>query len=186
MKKIIFRALMLLSMAIMVAFTVVPAPHQIPDNNRVAPAVVYQKPPATALTLSTPNLTVVQNNEVCVEVTATGFDQILTMQYSMNWDPHVLKFKDLRRFGLSSLDTRNFGQHLLDKGVLTFSWYDQKLVGMTHEDGFVLYEMCFDAIGKPGSETTIEFTSKPTVVEISNAAGVFLDLRTETGKVNIE
>ena len=170
----------------MAAFTLVPPVHQIPDSNRFVPEVVYQKPPVATLTLTTADLEVAQNEEVCVAVSAKGFEQIMTMQYSMSWDPTVLKFKEFKNFGLGGLDDRCFGLHLLDRGIITFSWYDQKLVGVTKEDGFEMYEMCFDAIGEPGSETSIEFTSKPTVVEISNASSVFLDLRTDTGNITVQ
>jgi hypothetical protein len=186
MKHKFHRFLLFLSIAIMAAFTFVPPVHQIPEGNRFVPEVVYQKPPVATLTLSTSDLAVAKNEEVCVAVSAKGFEQILTMQYSMNWDPKLLKFKEFKRFGLPGMDTRNFGQHLIDKGTLTFSWYDQKLLGITKDDGVMLYEMCFEAIGEKGNETSVEFTSKPTIVEISNASGVFLDLRTDVGKIKIQ
>ena len=182
MKHTIHHFLLFFCIAIMAAFT--PA-HQTPDNNRLVPENTYQKPPVMALTLTTVDKVVAKNEEVCIAVSAKGFEKIMTMQYSMNWDADILKFKELKNFGLEGMDTRNFGQHLIDKGILTFSWYDQKLIGVTKKDDTVLYEMCFDPIGSPGSETRVEFTSKPTVVEISNAASLFLDLRTDLGKIKI-
>ena len=186
MKHYIYRFFLFFCIAIMAAFTLVPPAHQIPDNNRFVPEVVYQKPPVATLTLTTQDLEVEKNKEVCVSVTANGFEQILTMQYSMNWDPNLLTFKNFKRFGLPGMDGRNFGQHLLEKGILTFSWYDQSLHGITKEDGVLLYELCFEANGEKGSETSIEFTSKPTLVEISNANGAFLDLRADIGKIVIQ
>ncbi len=186
MKHKIYRIFLFLSIAIMAAFTLVPPVHQIPESNRFVPEVVYQKPPVATITLSTADASVVKGEEVCVAVAANDFKQILTMQYSMAWDANVLKFKQIKNYGLDGLDNRNFGLHLLDEGVLTFSWYDQALLGVTKDDGVRLYEMCFEATGETGSETTIEFTSKPTMIEIANASSVFLDLRTETGKVKIE
>lgn len=186
MKHHIYRFLLFFSIAIMAAFTLVPPAHQIPENNRIEPEVVYQKPPVGKLTLVTIDQAVAKGEEVCVNVSANGFEQILTMQYSMNWDPKVLKFKDFKNFGLGGMDARNFGLHLLDQGILTFSWYDHKLVGVTKEDGVSLYELCFEAIGEVGNETSLEITSKPTVIEISNASSVFLDLRTEMGKITIQ
>ncbi|MEO1260853.1 MAG: cohesin domain-containing protein [Bacteroidota bacterium] len=186
MKQKIYRILLFFCIAIMAAFTLVPPAHQIPDNHRFVPEVVYQKPPVATLTLTTADLEVAKAQEVCVAVTANGFEQILTMQYSMNWDPKVLQFNNFKNFGLPGMDERNFGRHLLDEGIITFSWYDQQLAGISKEDGTVIYEMCFDAIGDPDSSTSIEFTSKPTVVEISNAASVFLDLRTDSGTISIK
>ncbi len=186
MKHHIYRFFLFFCIAIMAAFTLVPPVHQIPESNRFVPEVVYQKPPVATLTLTTKDLEAVKGSEVCVAVEASGFEQILTMQYSMNWNPKLLTFKNFKRFGLPGMDGRNFGQHLLDKGIMTFSWYDQSLHGISKEDSSLLYEMCFEAIGEKGSETSIEFSSKPTVVEISNANGVFLDLRTDVGKITIQ
>ena len=186
MKHKIYRFVLFFCIAIMAAFTLVPPAHQIPDNNRFVPEVVYQKPPVPTLTLTTSDLEVSKEEEVCITVSANGFEQILTMQYSMNWNPKVLHFKNFKSFGLPGMDERNFGRHLLDEGIITFSWYDQQLTGVSKVDGSVLYEMCFDAIGEPGTATSIEFTSKPTVVEIANASSVFLDLRTDSGTVSIK
>lgn len=185
MKRKIHHFLLFLAIALMAAFTLVPPAHQIPDNNRFVPEVVYQKPPVATLTLSTREMVATKDEEVCVQVAASGFEQILTMQYSMHWDPALLKFERLQGFGLPGMDERNFGRHLIEKGIMTFSWYDQNLRGLTRDDGTVLYELCFSAIGEAGSETTLQFSSKPTVVEISNAASNFLDLRTDTGKITI-
>ncbi len=186
MKHKIYRFFLFVAIAIMAAFTLVPPAHQIPESNRFVPEVVYQKPPVATITLSSAEAIAAKGEELCVPVTAKGFEQILTMQYTMTWDANVLKFKEIRNYGLDGMDNRNFGTHILEKGILTFSWYDQALRGVTKEDGFKLYELCFDAIGDAGSETQVDFSSKPTVVEISNSSSVFLDLRTETGKISIE
>ena len=186
MKNKLFRFLLFFCIAIMASFTLVPPAHQIPDNNRFVPEVIYQIPPVESLTLATMDMKVAKDEEVCMAVSAKGFKDILTMQYSMNWDPAILKFKYFKTFGLKGMDARNFGQHLLDKGILTFSWYDQNLVGISHEDGVELYELCFVAVGEKGSETSLEISSKPTVVEIANASSIFLDLRTDTGKIKIK
>ncbi len=186
MKKRFFPALLLITSAFWAAFSVAPRPVH-PSENCVP---LWQKnipePSAGTLTLSVAEQEVERNETACLTVTASGFAEILTIQYSMNWNPEVLKFKEFKSFGLPGMDTRNFGLHLLEKGIITFSWYDQKLMGISKDDGVSLYEMCFEAIGAAGSETRVEFTSKPTVVEISNAASAFLDLRTETGTIKIK
>jgi len=186
MKYKIRRFFLFFSIAIMASFTLVPPVHQIPEANRFVPEVVYQKLPVETITLSTVDATARKGEEVCVAVTVKGFQNILTMQYTMNWDPKVLKFKEIKNFGLKGLDDRNFGFQIKDKGLLTYSWYDQALKGVTMDDGFQLYELCFEAVGDPGSETTIGFSSTPTVIEISNSSSVFLDLRTDDGIIKIE
>ena len=124
--------------------------------------------------------------EVCIPVSARNFDRILSMQFSVNWDPDVISLKDIRNYALAGLSERNFGFHLLDKGLLTFSWYDAQLSGVTENDDFQLYELCFIANGKPGDETKIEFTSTPTVIEVANADSEFLRVHPHAGRVYID
>jgi hypothetical protein len=184
MKNLRYR-LLLLFIVLVSAFSFVPPTHQLPERNRFNPVAVYELPPVAALTLAASDVVTKQGETVCMSVTSKGFEQILSMQYSMNWDPKVLKFKEVRSFGLNGMSAQSFGAHITDKGVLTFSWYDPGLRGFSKPDGHRLYEVCFEAIGKPGASTKFAITGKPTPVEIVNSASVFLDLRTEGGSVRM-
>ncbi len=185
MEKLRYR-LLLLFIVVMSAFSFVPPPHKIPERNQFIPEVVYEVPPVAALTLTASNHVAAKGEVVCVEVKTKGFEQILSMQYSMNWDAKVLKFKEVRSFGLTGMSIQSFGPHLSDKGILTFSWYDPSLRGFSKPDGHKLYDVCFEAVGPPGSKSSFEFSGKPTVIEIANSASVFLDLRTEAGQVTVK
>lgn len=185
MKNFRYRFL-LLFIVIVSAFSFVPPPHKIPERNQFIPTVVYELPPVAALTLFAPKLKAMKGETVCIPVKTKDFEQILSMQYSMSWDAKVLKFKEVRNFGLSGMSAQSFGGHLAANGILTFSWYDPALRGFSKPDGTTLYEVCFDAIGNPGSKSAFEFSGKPTSVEIANSASVFLNLKTENGEVKIE
>jgi hypothetical protein len=142
-------------------------------------------PPVAALLLTASNLEAPKNSEACVSVTARDFKDILSMQYTMQWDPKVLEFKEVRNYGLPGMKENNFSTHLAMEGKLTFSWYDPRLVGLTKADGVKFYDVCFQTVGKPGTVSKFEFSSSPTVVEIADAKGVFLDLRTDGGEIKI-
>jgi len=186
MKEKIKHFLLLAGLVMLAAFTFVPPAHNVPVNNRFIPEVVYEIPPVDSLTLTATNIAAPKNSEACIEVKTSDFNKILSMQYSMNWDPNVLKFKEVRAFGLPAMSKNNFGAHLTEKGILTFSWYDPNLRGMTKNGEIKLYEVCFDVIGEPGSQAQFAFNGKPTIVEITNAAGVFLNLRTQGGLVEVK
>lgn len=177
--------LLLLFIVVVSAFSFVPPPHKIPERNQFIPTVVYDIPPVAALTISASKLTAKQGETVCVEVKAKDFEQILSMQYSMNWNPKVLKFKEVRNFNISGMSIQSFGTHITSKGMLTFSWYDPALRGFSKPDGTELYEVCFEAIGNPGTSSTFEFSGNPTSIEIVNSSSVFLNLKTESGEVKI-
>jgi hypothetical protein len=177
--------LLLLLIVIISAFSFVPPPHKLPERNQFIPTVMHELPPVGTLTVSAPKLAAQKGETVCVPVKAKDFQQILSMQYSMNWDAKVLKFKEVRNFGLEGMSNQSFGAHLAAKGILTFSWYDPALHGFSKPDGTALYEVCFEAIGNPGTKSAFEFSGQPTSIEIANSASVFLQLKPENGEVKI-
>ena len=178
--------LILLFIVVVSSFSFVPPPHKIPERNQFIPEVVFEVPPIAALTLTATDVVAAKGETVCVEVKTKDFEQILSMQYSMNWNPNSLKFKEVRSYGLNGMSIQSFGAHLVQKGILTFSWYDPALHGFSKPDGTKLYEVCFEVVGEPGSKSRFEFSGKPTSVEIANSSSVFLDLRTTGGDVKIE
>ncbi len=139
-----------------------------------------------SLPMSISNAAASKGSEACLSVTASQFNQIVSMQYTMTWDPKVLKFKEVKGFGLPGLNAQNFGARAADKGILAYSWFDANVQGITKPDGTKLYEVCFETIGKKGSSTAVEFADAPVVIEISNADSQFLDIAPSNGKVEVE
>lgn len=186
MKHRLSRILVLAGLVLLSAFTLYPPVHTVPERHAFTAVPSADLPAAGSITLLAGSGTVRKGEQICVPIKARQFEDILSMQFSINWDAEMLSFKKLSSFSLEGLSERNFGMHLLDKGVLTFSWYDPKLLGVNQPDDALLYELCFEATGEAGHETKIEFTSKPTLVEVTNAASEFLDFKSETGIISIE
>lgn len=160
--------------------------------NRETPVVSSPAATATPVVASQPPLklagqlkTTSAGQEVCVDVSVANFSMLLSMQYSIKWDPKVLTFKEVRKFGLPYLGTDNFGAHRSKEGVLTFVWIDQALKGTTVADGGVIYQVCFTATGKPGQSTYFRFTGDPTPIEVVNLAEKVIGLETTDGGVEI-
>ena len=129
---------------------------------------------------------VAKGERACLSVTATQFNEIVSMQYTMKWDPSVLTFREVKNFGLPGMAASNFGERAQDKGILAYSWFDANVAGITKPDGTVLYDACFEATGEKGSSTTFEFADAPVVIEISNSASQFLGIDAVNGKVVVE
>ncbi len=155
------------------------APAPPPSNERVRPATTG------TLTLSAEGNSVSSGDEVCLAVTAQDFQKIVSMQYSMTWDSKVLKFKGVKSFGLAGLGVNNFGTQATSTGVLTFSWFDANVQGITHPDGNKLYDICFEAIGETGSQTKFQFADTPVIVEITNSNSQFFDLNGQPAVVKV-
>ena len=83
---------------------------------------------------------------VCMDIEVQGFTDIISMQYSINFDSTVLTFNSYQNFNLPGLDPNDFG--LPNAGALTVSWIsDDLLNGNSVADFSSLYQVCFDVIG---------------------------------------
>ena len=158
------------------------------QSKEIAPmATEPSRPPVVgSLPLTISNTKAAKGAEACVSVTARQFNEIVSMQYTMTWDPAVLKFKEVKGFGLPNMSAQNFGARAADKGILAYSWFDANVQGITQPDGKQLYEVCFEAVGSAGSSSAIQFADAPVVIEISNSASQFLDIEAKDGSVTVE
>lgn len=138
------------------------------------------------LALGMTNKTSKTGKVVTIDVYNQNFAEVLSMQYSMKWNPKVLKFKGVQQFGLPALSKDNFGAHLADKGQLTLAWYDENLRGLSIPAGQVLYQLVFEVVGKSGDKAFINFVDYPTVIEVSNPKGQIIQLNGATGSVKIQ
>jgi hypothetical protein len=130
--------------------------------------------------------TVTAGAEVCVDLNVKDFQQVVSMQYTFTWDPSALTFKEIRNLNLKDLAMGNFGLHRTAQGMIGISWFDQDIKGITLEDGTSIYQVCFQATGKPGSKSPISFTSEPVLIEISNTAGNIIELASRRAYITIE
>ena len=105
-----------------------------------------------------------QGDEVTVSVTAYGFSDMLGMQFSINWDPGILQFVSVGDFNLDDLSPGLFGTPLngTAPGVLTTSWLDNNLQGISVPDGTAIFNLTFikltDDVG------FIAFSGSPTPI----------------------
>ena len=68
---------------------------------------------------------------VSVQVTVSGFHQVTSAQFSLAWDPAVLRYVGTGSYGLTGLSAGSFGTSLAGSGKLAFAWYDSAAVGVT-------------------------------------------------------
>jgi gliding motility-associated-like protein len=111
---------------------------------------------------------------VCVDFSVTGFDDMTSMQFSLNYDPAILQFdnviipQNLPNLASSSFGTPN--QPNIDPGNITVAWafVDLNNPGVTVPDGTSIFQLCFRIIGPCESSTAIEFSNTPTAIEVTN------------------
>lgn len=148
----------------------------------ISTAVQAQAP----LILGAYNKTVTPGQEICMDIYGRQFTDILSMQYTLQWNPDVLEFKEVKGFAISGLSKENFGAHRTKEGLLTFSWYEPYLRGVTIPDGATIYQVCFTVKAKTETNTKLEFVNAPTPVEIVNSSEIFLSLKGEGGTIRVK
>lgn len=97
-------------------------------------------------------------NRVCVPVTVNDFDKIQDMQFAMHWDVTKLTYECVR--GTSAPIVPSFNPPALAPGTLLLLWEDPNLLsglGVTKPDFTRIYEVCFNTIGAPGTQSSITF-----------------------------
>lgn len=139
--------------------------------------------PTTDLTLVAEHKAAKAGQEVCVNISVADFKNLLSMQYSLVWDPQVLELEQVQGFNLPYLGENNFGQNRKDKGILTFVWIDNALQGVNLSDGTVIYQLCFRVKGQPGSGTEIKFSPEPTPFEVVDVREQVLGINGVAGSV---
>jgi hypothetical protein len=109
---------------------------------------------------------------------------VTSAQFTLAWNPAVLRFSDVGNFGLSGLTAGSFGLARKAEGKLAFSWNDSGAAGMTLADGTAIFEVSFEVTGAPGSVSALSLTDVPTLREASvNLAGAAITA--EEGKLRV-
>ncbi len=124
--------------------------------------------------------------EVCLTVSACGFNDIISVQYSINFDPSLLQFSGTQNYNLPGLGPGLFNGNN-SAGWVAFSWGDSLGVGVTVPDGDPLYDICFNIVGAGGNVADVTFTDNPTVIEVvdANSNGMHIGFDSDPGQVTI-
>ena len=117
--------------------------------------------------------------QLCLDVLACNFTDIVSMQYTTEFNPDLLQFDSMTNFNLPNLDSGSFGYTNTGNGFVTFSW-DSQGTPVTVADETVIYTMCFTAIGAGGTQDTVQLNGALVSVEITDANSMGADIGMET------
>lgn len=121
--------------------------------------------------------TVDPGEQICVPIRGRFFTDIVTIQFSVNFDVEQLQFNSVGDFGIASMSNTNFDLTQADNGIITFSWRDSRTCqdsnggnpSFTLDNNDVLFEICFTAKESAGygdiTEINITDNPLPIVVE---------------------
>jgi gliding motility-associated-like protein len=137
----------------------------------ITPAVITAQCALEGFALIADTLCTMPNGEVCFDVKINDFDDIIALQFSMNWNPAVFEFDRVENFGIPGLDISGFGTPGfpgIEEGELVLSWIDLSLEGETLPDSFTIFTVCLNAVGAAGTSSPVTFTQNPLEIEIAN------------------
>lgn len=155
--------------------------YQVPAGNpdtsfyRVVYACFSNPPSTSGFRLSIDNAAgVVQGQQVCLNITTQNFNNIIGMQFSMQYNPAMLQLTSVSNFGLPGLSAGgSFGLPLAGgagitaPGTITLTWTDTDWSGETLPNGTTLFTLCFNALANT-SAASVAFTLTPTTIEVIN------------------
>ncbi len=126
--------------------------------------VTITEPNPTIFTLAAQSKTAdCSAEDIAIDINVGAFTDILSNQFSINWDPDILTYTSHDNVHFST--GINFGPSRADMGIFTYSWFDNDLNGETLPNGMTLFTLHFKP-NNPGL-TKIDFTDNTTPIEIS-------------------
>lgn len=144
-------------------------------------------PPTTeqALLLIVNSVDATPGGTACIDIHASGFTNLIGLQYTLRWDADKLEFQAVKNFNLRYLDERDFGLRFIDKGYLISSWIDESLKGITLAEGTPIYQLCFTVKGKAGDRARVRFDNSPAPYEVIDKQEAILQFKSQAGGVDI-
>lgn len=118
-------------------------------------------------------------NEVTAEFRAYNFTDIVSMQFSMNWNPAQMEFSSTSDYELPGMSNANFGTVIAANGALSVSWFDQAVEGVSVPNCHSIFTVKFNLLG--GQIPQIIITDSPTTIELIDNNGIELSLTQNLG-----
>jgi gliding motility-associated-like protein len=154
------------------------------------------------ISIGTPPLTVnissgdgFTDDQVCLSFKVEDFDEMLTMQFPIKWDPAILQFVQATTMNLAGFNQSNLGLSNVALGILPVSWNaSQSNQCVSLPDGTQILQVCFKIIGTCGqsSDIFIEPNTDPYAIienvncnSVNGGLGTNIGLLQQQGKVTV-
>ena len=123
--------------------------------------------------------------DFCLEITMSNVNDLLSFQFPISWDPSILEYTGYTIPSPSVFPGfTDFNINLSSTGTFNIVWFND--TGVTFDEAVVI-NICFRAIGLPGSSSPVNLMSIPLVmdVEFTNSSGETIPVNSKAGSVNI-
>ena len=142
---------------------------------------------AQNLQLQLPDTIALPGDTLLLGIKAANFDEIVSVQFSITWDPSVISYMNTE---VDDLTNAAVGETDAEDGLLRFSWFDIQGLGLILPDGSNLVNFSFEVVGEMDDYTDFVISGVPLAVQIfraTNTPGVFepVALEQDSGSVTI-
>lgn len=113
--------------------------------------------------------------QFCIDVTVKDFTDILSTEYTIQYDPEMAQFTGAQAFGLPNLGPGSFMNPM--PGIITVDWEmpagngdctNPNADGAVLDDGSLIYQICFEALGSSyGEASEISIISAPLPIYVT-------------------
>lgn len=107
-------------------------------------------------------------SKVYVSIRVKNFKAIAAFQFSLQWDPAVLKYDTVANFNLPNFDGNSISadSDTIANGRIGTLWFGSGVEGTNVADGTAILDFIFDVVGKKGDSSLISFVESPTPFEV--------------------
>ena len=120
-----------------------------------------------------------QGQQVCLNVSVSNFDNIGSVELSINYNSSSLQFTSVSGINLSGLQQSNF--NTATPGNITLDWSSGS--GVTVGDGTTIFELCFNTLQSGAS--SVSFSGTPLAINVLDGAGNDVTFNGNDGSVNV-
>lgn len=138
------------------------------------------------LSFSASTITAEQGENIKVNISASGFEDIVSLQFTIRYDSSVINALGVGDYGLPYLSSTNVAHApQQQEGIIGFAWFDESLLGQTLSDGDVIFSITFKVVGEPGTSTDLIFGGEPVLIEVTDVDGLIVEPTFNDGSVMV-
>jgi len=130
-----------------------------------------------------PELSAQQNDQICMDLVVANFTNVVSVQFSINYDADLLNYVGSQGYQLPNLASSNIANPNL--GDISVAWIADDVVnGTTVPDSTSIFQLCFDVLESEGT-ALLSFSANPVAVEVSASSGTLVNPVFDGGAVYI-
>lgn len=122
-----------------------------------------------------------------VNIRVKNFNKLTGLQFSLNWNPAVLKYDTVANFNLPGLSADMIGADpdTLANGKIGLLWTSFQPMGNIMADGSTMLTFVFDVVGQKGDSTAVVIADSPVFAEAYDSLGNEVQVVKGTGYVYV-